>query len=145
MKISKSKGGSSLGKASKAGKAASPAAVDFRHLLQAQMEGVAPLSQTAQTSEVSDRDAVPAKLRLEGVQLAESTIDSLGAFSQALADAELTAADLEPFITALEEESQGLIDINAQLPKDDPLAQLIEEVATACFLETAKFRRGDYQ
>jgi len=144
MKISKSKGAAPASSTGKAGKTTSPAAIDFRHLLQAQVEGVAPVSQTAPSTEVSDRQPVPAQLRLEGVQLAEASIDSLDAFAQALADASLSADDLESFISALEEESQGLVNIKAQLPNDDPLAQLIEQVATSCYLETEKYRRGDY-
>ncbi len=146
MKISKNKGTGAVGTSSKGAKNSSTSAIDFRHILQSQLQGTSPVVQSSAPSEVAaDREVVPPQLRMEGVRLAEASIDSLDAFAAALADATFSAADLEPFITALEEESQGLIDINVQLPKDDPLAQLIEQVATSCFLETSKFRRGDYQ
>lgn len=144
MKIGKSKGAAGVSKGGKSGKSSAGSAVDFRQLLQAQLGGIGQVEQAAPTSEVADRQVIPPQLRLEGVQLAEATIDSLAAFAKALGDVDISGPDLEAFITALEEEGQGLVDLVAQLPKDDPLAQLIEQVATSCFLETSKFRRGDY-
>lgn len=145
MKISKAKGPAGPGKGGKAGKSTSSStAVDFRQLLQAQLDSVVPVQQNAPVAEVVERQESSPQLRLQGVQLAEATIDSLDSFAQVLADASLSADELEPFIAALEEESQGLIDIKEQLASDDPLAQLIEQVASTCFLETSKFRRGDY-
>ncbi|PLX47487.1 MAG: hypothetical protein C0613_13780 [Desulfobulbaceae bacterium] len=143
MKIKRSQG---PGKTPASGKAKKTAAssLDFRHLLQAQLEGVQEIQETATTSEVQARQQGNPALRLQGVQLTEATIDSLDSFARALEDASLSSADLEPFISALEEENQGLLDIKEQLPADDPLAQLLEQVAAACYLETAKYRRGDY-
>jgi hypothetical protein len=108
------------------------------------MEGVLDVGATAPVTQVEERQQGSPELRLQGVQLTEASILSLESFATALEDANLAARDLEPFITALEEENQGLIDIRAQLPDDDPLAKLIEQVAAATYLETAKYRRGDY-
>ncbi|MEN8258847.1 MAG: hypothetical protein ABFS09_13380 [Thermodesulfobacteriota bacterium] len=144
MKIKRSQGTGKAPAADKAKKTAQSSAVDFRHLLQSQLEGVMDASGTAPTTEVQERQQGSPELRLQGVQMAEATITSLDSFAKALDDATLNANDLEPFIVALEEENQGLLDIKEQLPDDDPLGKLIEQVAAACYLETAKYRRGDY-
>jgi hypothetical protein len=144
MKIKRSQGtgqSSSTGKTNKSGQAS---ALDFRHLLQAQMEGVHDVSNTAPVGPVEERQQGSPELRLQGVQMTEATIDSLESFAKALENSSLNAQDLEPFIAALEEENQGLLDIKEQLAADDPLTKLIEQVAAATYLETAKYRRGDY-
>ncbi|MBU0682300.1 MAG: hypothetical protein KKD73_12860 [Proteobacteria bacterium] len=144
MKIKRSQGtgqSSSTGKTKKSGPSS---ALDFRHLLHAQMEGVHDVSETAQVSPVEERQQGSPELRLQGVQMTEATIDSLESFAKALKNSSLNSQDLEPFITALEEENQGLLDIKEQLAADDPLTKLIEQVAAATYLETAKYRRGDY-
>ena len=108
------------------------------------MPGVMDVSDTAPVAQVQERQQGSPELRLQGVQMTEATIDSLESFAKALEDVTLSPKELEPFITALEEENQGLLDIKEQLPADDPLAKLIEQVAAASYLETAKYRRGDY-
>lgn len=94
----------------------------------------APLSETR----------VPAELRLTGLTVSENTIDLLESFGQALADLRLTARDLQPLIEALEGDTTTLLDIKEQLPANDPLAQLIDRVATISVIEAEKYRRGDY-
>lgn len=102
------------------------------------------VNSTDPISEVQEREQGSPELRMQGVQMTEATIDSLDSFAKALEDVTLNANDLEPFIAALEEENQGLLDIKEQLSGDDPLAKLIEQVVAASYLETAKYRRGDY-
>ena len=144
MKVGKSKGAATSGGVARGGRKTESSGVDFRHLFQAQLSTIAGPEPTAAAATVEDRPAVPPQLRMEGLRLTEATIDSLDAFAKALARTEISAEELEPFVAALEEEGQGLVNISDQLPKDDPLAQLIEQVAATCFLETGKFRRGDY-
>ncbi len=144
MKIKRSQGTGKAPSTDKAKKADQSNGVDFRHLLQSQLDGVKGTSETAPTAEVQERQQGSPELRLQGVQMAETTITSLDSFAKALDDASINGQDLEPFIAALEEENQGLLDIKEQLADDDPLAKLIEQVAAACYLETAKYRRGDY-
>lgn len=144
MKIKRSQGTGKTPSAGKAKESGQSSTLDFRHLLQSHMQGVLDVNDTAPITEVQEREQGSPELRLQGVQLTEASIVSLESFAKALEDINLDSKDLEPFIAALEEENQGLLDIRAQLPDDDPLAKLIEQVAAATYLETAKYRRGDY-
>lgn len=145
MKIKRAQGTGQTSSAGKAKKSAESSALDFRHLLQAQMqEGIQDVDSTAAVAHVQEREQGSPELRLQGVQLTEATIESLESFAQALENTSLSTKDIEPFIAALEEETQGLLDIKEQLPDNDPLGKLIEQVAAATYLETAKYRRGDY-
>ena len=141
MKITKS---SQTSKTSSAKKSSSASALDFRQLLQGQTQPVQDVASPSSVAEVQEREQGDPQLRIQGVKLAESTIDSMESFATALADQSLSADDLEAFVTRLEEDAQVLVDIKEQLPDQDPLAELVERVSAACYLETAKFRRGDY-
>jgi hypothetical protein len=97
-------------------------------------------TQEARATEIQ----VPAELRLTGLSVSENTIDLLASFSEALDNLRLTSEDLLPLIEALEGGTTTLLDIKDQLPAHDPLAQLIDRVATISVIEAEKFRRGDY-
>ncbi len=86
----------------------------------------------------------PAALRLEGISLAEETINTLEKFSAALDNPSFSAQDLAPFASALEDDTAALVALKNQLPENNPLAPLLERVATASYVEAAKLRRGDY-
>ena len=144
MKIKRSQGTGQTSSADKPKKSGESSAIDFRQLLHSQMQGVHDVSDTSQVAPVQEQEQGNPELRMQGVQLTETAIVSLESFAKALEDANLNSEDLEPFISALEEENLGLLDIKEQLPKDDPLAKLIEQVAAATYMETAKYRRGDY-
>ncbi len=88
---------------------------------------------------------VPPALRLESLTLAETTMNSLASFGEALGDLSLPGESLLPFVESLEEETSSLLSLKEQLPTDDPLARLLDRVASVSYVETAKFRRGDYQ
>lgn len=141
MKITKS---SQTSKSSATKKSQASSAVDFRQLLQGQMSPVQDVAATSPVAEVREREQGDPKVRMQGVKLTESTIDSMESFAKALADQALSPNDLEAFVARLEEDAQVLVDIKEQLPENDPLAELVERVSAACYLETAKFRRGDY-
>ncbi len=141
MKINKS---GQASKASSSKKKSATSAVDFRQLLQGQMQPVQDVAATSPVAEVQERSQADPALRLQGVTLTEITIDSMESFAKALANQSLSAQDLEAFVGRLEEEVQELINVKEQLPENDPLAELIERVSAACYLESAKFRRGDY-
>ncbi len=138
MKITKSNQSS---KAASTRKSSSASTVDFRQLLQNQVQDVA---STTPVAEVQEREQGDPQIRMQGVKLTESTIDSMESFATALANQALSVDDLEAFVSRLEEDAQVLVDIKEQLPKNDSLAELVERVSAACYLETAKFRRGDY-
>ena len=87
---------------------------------------------------------IPAALKLDGLTLAEDTISTLEKFSAALGNPAFSAQDLEPFAAALEDETAALVSLKNQLPTNNPLAALLERVATASYVEATKLRRGDY-
>lgn len=87
---------------------------------------------------------IPAALRLDGISLTEETINTLEKFSAALGNPAFSAQDLEPFADALENDTAALVHFKNQLPGNHPLSALLERVATASYVESAKLRRGDY-
>ena len=109
---------------------------------------LAPPEESTPTSLITAPDEaaqMPPGTRLNGIQLSETSIDLLEAFSGALANLDLKSEDLAPLVEALEGDTTALLDIKEQLPQDDPLARLIERVATISYIEAEKFRRGDYK
>lgn len=129
------------------GKAAGPAnqagGLDFARILQQELRGLEGSKAAGATAAATT--AVAPQLRIESLALTETAISTLDAFGQALGNPALKNADLEPYIAALEEETAGLLALRNDLPTDDPLAKLLDRVATASYLESAKYRRGDYQ
>jgi len=122
-----------------------PSGTDFQELLAEKISGNAThVHQADEPSRATETSPVSATLRLEAIDLTTSTLDTLEAYSAALADTRLDVELLEPYAASLEEHLAGLADLKEQLPGDDPLARLLDRVATVAYLETAKFRRGDY-
>lgn len=144
MKINKGGQTSKSSKSSGGKKSSSLSAVDFRQLLQGQMAPVQDVAPSSGVAEVGELEQGDPQVRMQGVRLTEATIDCMESFAAALADQSLSEQDLESFVVRLEEDSQVLVNIKEQLPENDPLAELLERVSAACYLETAKFRRGDY-
>lgn len=130
------------GKEGKPGQASS--GLDFRQMLESRLQAVQGSEMAPAVRPTGAASMVDPALRVEGLALTETALDTLEAYSQALGNRNFNSRDLEPYVAALEEESTGLQDIRAQMPGDDPLGKLLEQVATVTFLETAKFRRGDY-
>lgn len=129
----------------KAGQQEDSAGVNFKDLLKNQAPSISENFKVSGAGRISRNVPVSANLRLEGLVLTEKTIDTLESFGTALGDSRLAADDLEPFIAALEEDTGALLKLQEELPKDDPLAILLNRVATITYLETAKYRRGDYE
>lgn len=118
-------------------------AVGFKKLLDDRLRSVAESSSVASTKTVEAATPAPG-LRLEGLELTEKALDTLENFGTALGNQAIKSSDLEPFVNSLEEETNGLLSIRDQLPTGDPLAGLVDRVATVTYLEAAKYRRGDY-
>jgi len=115
----------------------------FFSLLEGQLspaEATAPIQQ----AEIPENSSLPAQLRLDGVFISENTIDLLESFEKCLGNTDISLTDITPIIDALESGTTSLLDIKEQLDSDDPLAQLIDLIATISIIETEKFRRGDY-
>ena len=117
---------------------------NFKDLLSNQVQPTDANQPTAGSKAAAPISAVSAALRLEGLQLTEKTINTLESFGIALKNASLVAEDLEPFVDALEEETAALLDLQEDLPEEDPLTKLLNRIATVSYLEIAKYRRGDY-
>ncbi|MEW6429492.1 MAG: hypothetical protein AB1568_15815 [Thermodesulfobacteriota bacterium] len=117
---------------------------DFRTLLQAEMAGTAAVTGAGPVAAVQPVSGVAPAVRLEGLALTENVLGLLDEYAAALANPALAGDDLEPFVASLEENTGGLLAVKGQLPADDPLAGVLERVAAVSFLESAKFRRGDY-
>ncbi len=116
----------------------------FFDLLTDQLQPSAETEAITSTEALTTENLVPTELRLSGLSVSESAIDLLDSFSQALGNLHLSTSDLLPLIEALEGDTTTLLDIKDQLPKHDPLSQLIDRVATISAIEAEKFRRGDY-
>lgn len=117
---------------------------DFQQVLAREIATSAAANLAAATAPTTAASGVPAALRLQGLELSENTISTLDAFSEALGNTALKNDELEPYAAALEEDVAALLSVKNQIPGDDPLAKLLDRVATVSYLETVKFRRGDY-
>lgn len=117
---------------------------NFQDILEGQIRNAGGVDNASGTARTEQSQAVSASLRVEGLGLTESAINTLESYGAALGNTSLNSADLEPFVSALEEETAALLSCREQLPLEDPLAKLLDRVATATYLESAKYRRGDY-
>lgn len=122
---------------------AAPSGPSFQDILKQEL-AAAKSSSNSETPTVSATTPIPAALRLDGLALAEDTINTLENFSAALGNSSFSAQDLEPFAAALENDTAALVSLKNQLPENNPLSALLERVATASYVEATKLRRGDY-
>jgi len=129
---------STIGKSS-----ASTTGPSFQEIL-AQELAAAKSTATTGIATVSAAAPIPAALKLDGLTLTEDTINTLEKFGTALGNPAFSAQDLEPFATALENDTAALVNLKNQLPANNPLSSLLERVATASYVEATKLRRGDY-
>jgi hypothetical protein len=120
------------------------ASMDFQDLLRAQLEKVASPTPVEATQEAGQIGSTPAGVRVEGLTLTEASLNTLEAFSAALANPAIKGEELQPFIGNLQEETAALLTVRNQLHDQDPLATLLDRVAALAYLETAKYQRGDY-
>ena len=118
---------------------------DFAAVLQSHLRGADSTTPTGDINQTATATGpVPSRLRLESLELSENAIATLDAFSRALGNPALRADELEPYVSVLETKVAAMLDLKSELPEQEPLAKILEEVATVSFLETAKYRRGDY-
>ena len=123
----------------------SSSSIDFRSLLESKLHTPHEIDPVSGISPVSPMPAEGmATLRMDGLTVTVSAIEHLEQYSVALENNDLAEHDLEPFVSALEEETLALLEIRSHFSEDDSLAVLLDRVATVTYLETVKFRRGDY-
>lgn len=120
------------------------ASVNFQDLLANRLKSLGETRPTAASQPVGRTDAVSADLRIEGLGISEATIDTLDYFSAALGNKAISGNALEPFAADLEEKTAAILDIREQFPAEDPLGMLLDRIATTAYIESAKYRRGDY-
>jgi hypothetical protein len=127
--------------------ATSPAAESesFHKLLQSRIEQSVKAQQVKAAAPADFIAKASPELRIEGLSLTETTLSTLDSYGQALANLSYSAEELEPFIAGLEEETAALIELKQEFSPEDPLAKLLDRVATVSYLESAKYRRGDYR
>ena len=125
-------------------KAAPSSATDFQNILRNQLQQLNPTEPAASVNEATAVSSAPPAVRVQGLTLTEASLNTLEAYSAALANPALSSEALEPFVSTLEEETSAMLAVREQLDQDDPLAGLLEQVATLAYLETAKYQRGDY-
>lgn len=120
------------------------AGADFQRLLAEELQETAAGQPAQAVGEVKPGQPASPAVRIEGLAATEETIGTLDSFAGALGDGRFSAEELEPFVSALEEKTVALLAVKNQLPTADPLAQVLERVATVAYVESTKYRRGDY-
>ena len=119
--------------------------LDFAEVLKSHLRGPESTAPTTGLGAPGHATSLtPAHLRIEGLGLSETAIDTLDSFSAALGNTALKTEELEPYISALEEELGAMQALRRELPEQDPLSRLLDQVAALSHLEAAKYRRGDY-
>ncbi len=83
-------------------------------------------------------------LQNEGVARAERTLALLEQYARQLGDGRVSLKELEPSLTALEEEARGLAEVADRLDPADELHGIVQEVLMRVAAESVKFNRGDY-
>lgn len=118
--------------------------ISFHELLESHLHRTSKSSDVKSTRQVTDVSPVPTALRLESLSLTEQTLKTLEHFENALKNNALPADNLEPIISSLEENTAALVAFKNQFDEQDPLSNLLNRVATTTYVETVKYRRGDY-
>lgn len=89
---------------------------------------LAPLSEVLQTS----------------AEMADAALARLEILQTSLARAETTLKKIAPLVQKLDEDSHRLQEVAQGLPDNSPLRQVLEETAALTYVESFKFKRGDY-
>ncbi|MCD6390297.1 MAG: hypothetical protein J7L69_12870 [Desulfobulbaceae bacterium] len=126
------------------GKTQQTAETSFNNLLNAKLGVISASKASSPVSAVSSAAPTDSSLRLESLTVTENAINTLDCYGTALKNPSLSTEDLRPFISAMEEETSAILAIREKISGEDPLAGLLDRVATVTYLETAKYHRGDY-
>ena len=118
--------------------------ISFHELLESQLDRASKGFDAQSPQPVTDVSPVSTSLRLESLSLTEQTLQTLEHLEMALNNNALPANNLEPIISSLEENTAALVAYKNQIDEQDPLANLLNQVATTTYIETVKYRRGDY-
>ena len=127
-----------------AGKAKQTTETSFDDFLKARLGVISESKASSSVAAVSAAVPTDSSLRIESLAVTENAINMLDSYGTALKNPALSTQDLHPFISAMEEETDAILAIREKISGEDPLAGLLDRVATVTYLETAKFHRGDY-
>lgn len=118
---------------------------DFQAILKKRLESSSPSATTAahQAQKIDSTQFNP-ELRLQSLSTSEAAINSLESYKSALANLNFKGVQLESYVEDLEEKTLALQDLKEELPANDPLERLVDQVAALSYVEAAKYRRGDY-
>ncbi|MBU0484243.1 MAG: hypothetical protein KKB30_06990 [Proteobacteria bacterium] len=118
--------------------------INFNTLLEEQIHNTVSIKNNASPSPIELNNETETNFRMTGLAITESTLDTLCSYGEALANTSFSAPELEPFISALEQNTLALLTIKNELPANNSLTKLLDNLATISYVETAKYRRGDY-
>ncbi len=93
-----------------------------------QLVNLSPLGEVLQTS----------------AEVADAALTRLEILQTSLARAETTLKKMAPLVQKLDEDSLRLKEVAQGLPETSPLRQVLEETAALTYVESFKFKRGDY-
>ena len=116
----------------------------FQRLLESKLTSQVTAPGTVQQNQAVSPALIDPTIRVESLNLTEQILQQLEDYEGALQNHALSVAELEPFVASLEEKTAALVDFKSQIDPQDPLAKLIDQVSTAAYLESVKYRRGDY-
>lgn len=115
-------------------------------------EAAQPASVAARPASVAAPDSVQSlsapqglnALQQECVTRAERALDLLERYAGQLGRPDLSLKELEPSLSALQEEAKGLAEVADSLDPADQLHGIVQEVVMRVAAESVKFNRGDY-
>ena len=79
------------------------------------------------------------------IERTEKLLDTLDNYREKLQNPEVSLEDINPLISEMETEKEGLTSALNSLPDGDGLKDILNEAMITSSLETAKFNRGDYK
>jgi hypothetical protein len=86
----------------------------------------------------------PFPSRTRSLQAADRMLRVLEEYQAGLADSAVPLKTLDPLIQALSSEIRGVDPDAENLPPNDPLKRILDEVRILAAVETERFNRGDY-
>ena len=78
------------------------------------------------------------------IERTEKLLDTLDNYREKLQNPEISLEDINPLVSKMETEIEGLITALNSLPDGDGLKDILNEAMITSSLEIAKFNRGDY-
>ena len=84
------------------------------------------------------------RIRSQGIRAAESTLNLLEEYQEAVGDPRVTLKKVDPLVRSLSQEVNNLHMLSEKLPTSDPLQKIMREIGIVSTIEIEKFNRGEY-